>query len=64
MTERETLTISSRAQLRREIEEQVQQFLRGGGTIQVLRNQLSQAPRPIGAVWWDTRGSGPIGLTG
>jgi|GEM_PF-722132 len=56
MTEREALTISSRAQMRREIEQQVQQFLRSGGTIEVLDNSLTQAPRPIGTVWWDTRG--------
>lgn len=58
-TEREALTISSRAQLRDEIEQQVQQFLRQGGQIEVLQNSLSQVPRPIGAVWWDTRGSSP-----
>ncbi len=52
MTDRDALTISSRAQMRREIEQQIQLFLRGGGTIEVLQNGLTQT-RPVGAVWRD-----------
>jgi hypothetical protein len=59
-TARVTLTISSRAQLRREIEEQVQHYLRGGGRIEILQTRLEAPPRPIGPVWWDSRGSGAI----
>lgn len=49
--------------LRAEIENQVEQFLRQGGQIEVVQNQL-QAARPIGPVWWDTRGSGMSGALG
>jgi len=62
MTDREALTISSRAQLRREIEQQIQHYLSDGGTIEVIGNSL-QTPRPIGTVWWDTRGNGPMALS-
>ncbi len=49
--------------LRAEIENQVEQFLRQGGQIKVVQNQL-QAARPIGPVWWDTRGSNMTGALG
>jgi hypothetical protein len=50
----------SHERLRAEIELQVEAFLRQGGEIEVVKNQL-QAARPIGPVWWDTRGNGMIG---
>jgi hypothetical protein len=64
MTERDALTITSREQLRREIEYQTQHFLRSGGRIEVLHSPSAQSPRPIGPVWWDSRGSGPVALIG
>lgn len=60
--DREALTITSREQLRREIEEQVQRFLHDGGHIEVLETRRDEVARPIGPVWWDSRGSGPIAL--
>ncbi len=49
--------------LRAEIEDQVEKFLRQGGRIEVVQNQL-QVARPIGPVWWDTRGSNATGALG
>ena len=49
--------------LRSEIEQQVERFLNGGGRIDVVQNQL-QAARPIGPVWWDTRGGSMSGALG
>ncbi len=43
--------------LRSEIEQQIEAFLNQGGKIEVVQNRLEVA-RPIGPVWWDTRGSG------
>jgi hypothetical protein len=64
MSDRVNLSITSREQQRREIEQQVEMFLRRGGSIDVLGTARIDAARPIGPVWWDSRGSGslPIGL--
>jgi len=64
MTIRDALTISSRASLRQEIEQQTQHFLRNGGRIEILQGPATQTARPIGPVWWDTRGNGPVALIG
>jgi hypothetical protein len=64
MNDRINLSITSREQMRREIAQQTEQYLRHGGNIDIL-NAPSVAPtRPIGPVWWDSRGSGslPIGF--
>jgi hypothetical protein len=34
-------------------------FLRAGGRIEQLHSTQTAA-RPIGAVWWDARGAGPL----
>ena len=61
----EPLSITSREQLRREIAEQTEQFLRGGGRIDTLGSPLANAGRQVGPVWWDARGSlGPIAQQG
>jgi SutA RNAP-binding domain len=60
MIERGSLTVTSREHLRREIAQQTESFLRGGGNIDVLHRQPLVAARPVGPVWWDTRGSGPL----
>lgn len=52
-------TTPARDRLRAEIEQQVEQFLRQGGQIEVVQNSL-QVARPIGPVWWDTRGGGTL----
>jgi hypothetical protein len=64
MTNRDALTVSSRASLRQEIEQHIQQFLSAGGRIEVLQGPPAQTARPIGPVWWDTRGNGPVALNG
>ena len=64
MSTRDALTITSRANLRREIEQHTQNFLRQGGRIETVQGPPDQAQRPIGPVWWDTRGSGPVALMG
>jgi SutA-like transcriptional regulator len=58
MIDRAKLTVTSREQLRREIAQQTEMFLRRGGNIDVLFAPRSTAARPVGPVWWDTRGSG------
>lgn len=63
MQERNALSLTSREHLRREIASQTEQFLRGGGHIERLRAPGSATQRPIGTVWWETRGSGAL-LTG
>jgi hypothetical protein len=60
VNDRANLTVSSREQLRREIAQQTESFLRRGGNINVLYTAHALAARPIGPVWWDTRGSGPL----
>jgi hypothetical protein len=60
MNDRVSLTISSRERLRNEIAQQTESFLRLGGRIDVLRAPVAASARPVGAVWWDTRGNGPI----
>ncbi len=62
MTDRNALSITARASLRQEIEQQTQNFLRQGGRIEVLHSPLTQTQPAIGPVWWDTRGSGPVAL--
>ena len=52
-----TSSTTAHDRLRSEIEHQVDEFLRQGGQIEIVHNQL-QSARPIGPVWWDTRGSG------
>jgi hypothetical protein len=58
------LNITAREQQRREIARQVEMFLQGGGNIDVLGTPRADGARPIGPVWWDSRGSGslPIGF--
>lgn len=60
MIDRANLTITSREQLRREIAQQTENFLRHGGNIDVLYTPSAVVARPVGPVWWDTRGSGPL----
>jgi hypothetical protein len=60
MSDRVNLTVSSREQLRNEIAQQTEKFLRHGGHIDVLQGPIIQYARPIGAVWWDIRGGGPL----
>ncbi|HSB96510.1 MAG TPA: hypothetical protein VLC91_08685 [Spongiibacteraceae bacterium] len=60
MIDRTDLTVTVREQLRREIAEQTAIFLRQGGNIDVLFAPGVAAARPVGPVWWDTRGSGPL----
>jgi hypothetical protein len=64
MNDRINLSITSREQLRREIAQQTEQFLRHGGNIDILNVPGAGQARPIGPVWWDSRGSGtlPIGF--
>lgn len=64
MNDRVNLSITSREQLRREIAEQTERFLRHGGNIDILHAPGLAPARPIGPVWWDSRGSGslPIGF--
>lgn len=64
MIDRANLSLSSREQLRREIAQQTEMFLRRGGNIDVLGTPRIASARPIGPVWWDSRGSGslPIGF--
>lgn len=64
MNDRINLSITSREQLRMEIAQQTEQFLRHGGNIDKLNAPVSAQARPIGPVWWDSRGSGslPIGF--
>lgn len=64
MNDRANLSITSREQLRREIAEQTEQFLQHGGNIDILGTPRSETARPIGPIWWDSRGSGslPIGF--
>ena len=59
MSERDLLTITSRERIRQEIAQQTENFLRSGGRIECLHN-INVAARPIGPVWWDTRGSGGL----
>jgi hypothetical protein len=49
MIDRANLTVTSREQLRREIARQTETFA----------PRVAPA-RPVGPVWWDTRGSGPL----
>lgn len=60
VSDRDVRTLTSRECLRREIEQQTQYYLRSGGRIDVLRGPSLNPERPIGPVWWDTRGSGPL----
>lgn len=60
MNDRVNLTVSSREQLRNEIAQQTENFLRHGGQIDVLRAPVISYARPIGAVWWDVRGGAPL----
>ena len=60
MQERQPLSLTVREHMRREIARQTEQFLRGGGHIEQLRGVAPAAPRPVGAVWWETRGSGVL----
>jgi hypothetical protein len=60
MIDRANLTVTSREQLRREIARQTETFLRSGGNIDVLFAPRVAPARPVGPVWWDTRGSGPL----
>lgn len=64
MNDRVNLSITSREQLRREIAEQTENYLRHGGNIDILNVPSINPARPIGPVWWDSRGSGslPIGF--
>lgn len=62
-TPNNTHSTPSHERLRAEIEQQVEAFLRRGGQIEVMQNNLEGA-RPIGPVWWDTRGSGMNGVVG
>jgi hypothetical protein len=59
MRAEDSLSVTSRARLRAEIAAQVEQFLRGGGRIDVVQSHL-QGTRPIGPVWRDVRSSGPV----
>lgn len=59
MNDRDALTITSRERLRQEIAEQTELFLRTGGRIEQLHAAHVNA-RPIGPVWWDTRGGGNL----
>ncbi len=59
MNERDALTVTSRERLRQEIAQQTELFLRAGGRIEQLHSARI-ATRPIGPVWWDARGSGPL----
>ncbi len=64
MNDRANSNITLREQLRREIAQQTEQFLRHGGNIDILNVSGGSQSRPIGPVWWDSRGSGslPIGF--
>lgn len=64
MNDRINLSITSREQMRREIAQQTEQYLRHGGNIDILNTPGVMPARPIGPVWWDSRGSGslPIGF--
>jgi hypothetical protein len=64
MIDRANVSLSSRDQLRREIAQQTEMFLRRGGNIDVLGTQRTFVVRPVGPIWWDSRGSGslPIGF--
>ena len=57
MNDRNIPTVTSRERLRQEIAQQTELFLRGGGRIEKLNN-ANTAVRPIGPVWWDSRGTG------
>lgn len=59
MNDRDALTVTSREHLRQEIARQTEIFLRAGGRIEHLQTHRVSA-RPIGAVWWDARGSGSL----
>ncbi len=60
MIDRANLTVTSREHLRREIAQQTENFLRRGGNIDVLNLPHLATARPVGPVWWDTRGSGAL----
>jgi hypothetical protein len=60
MNERNAVSVTSRERLRLEIAAQTEQFLRGGGHIEQVHLLRSDAPRPIGPVWWETRTSSPL----
>jgi len=62
MNDRDALTITSRERLRQEIAQQTEIFLRAGGRIEHLHG-AHVAARPIGPVWWDSRGPAQL-LTG
>lgn len=59
MKDRDALTVSSRERMRQEIAGQVADFLNSGGRIEYLHNTPASA-RPVGSVWWETRGSGSL----
>ncbi|HEY3698049.1 MAG TPA: hypothetical protein VGK97_01870 [Spongiibacteraceae bacterium] len=59
MYDRDILTVTSRERIRQEIAQQTEKFLRDGGRIERL-HIANTAARPIGPVWWDARGSGPL----
>jgi hypothetical protein len=59
MRAEDSLSVTSRERLRDEIAAQTEQFLRRGGRIDVVQSRL-QGTRPIGPVWWEARGSGPV----
>lgn len=63
MADREYLNLTVREQTRREIADQVEQFLQQGGHINVVAGP-SAASDLLGRVWWEAgsslRGGGPI----
>lgn len=55
--QQQIVSIAARARLRREIDEQIQQFLEQGGHIEILQRRTApQVPR---ASSWEIRGMGP-----
>ncbi len=55
MQDRNALSVTSRERLRQEIAQQTESFLRNGGHIECLHT-IRTVARPIGTVWWETRG--------
>jgi len=57
MNDRAVTTVTSRERLRHQIAQEVEQFLRRGGSIEQVPGPTAANTRPVGTVWWDARGS-------
>ena len=57
MASPEILNLTQREQARLEIADQVENFLRHGGCIEVLSGPGAFENNPIGRVWWEAGGN-------